>query len=430
MNKLFRQFFEDSQELLVTLPCEKSVKCMAAIMATFGILGASVGIPFSGDIAYYIMLVICWTYMVYKGGLKVSGPFIAFYCVIFLNILITDIPPFFRPFQRGIMFVLVTMVCSSALETKLSLIFRTYLFRYLMYGIVIIGVGSFFCYFLGINMMPNLWGLDNGKTLYLSQGGTFGGLAAHSMMLGPIAMISALFFYFIYQKKTEKIYLILFFLSTMSVVLSASRAALLALLVAIVYNLIMGKVNAVVKKRMIQILAVSAIFTIPLYGVVFKGIIDKQERREQSGGSNSRDDKITYRFNEFKSSPIFGVGFCSIDINGGDDYSEEEGRIEPGSSHIAVLSMLGLAGFVVYMVILYKVYTMTKRVPTHRSRFVFTCFVGFFVHASVEGYILSAGGFLALLFWLVVGQCISTPQLNRLLKNQERIASTKTINNQ
>ena len=430
MNKLFRQFFEDSQELLVTLPCEKRVKCMAAIMATFGILGASVGIPFSGDITYYIMLVICWTYMVYKGGLKVSGPFIAFYCVIFLNILITDIPPFFRPFQRGIMFVLVTMVCSSALETKLSLIFRTYLFRYLMYGIVIIGVGSFFCYFLGINMMPNLWGLDNGKTLYLSQGGTFGGLAAHSMMLGPIAMISALFFYFIYQKKTEKIYLILFFLSTMSVVLSASRAALLALLVAIVYNLIMGKVNAVVKKRMIQILAVSAIFTIPLYGVVFEGIIDKQERREQSGGSNSRDDKITYRFNEFKSSPIFGVGFCSIDINGGDDYSEEEGRIEPGSSHMAVLSMLGLAGFVVYMVILYKVYTMTKRVPTHRSRFVFTCFVGFFVHASVEGYILSAGGFLALLFWLVVGQCISTPQLNRLLKNQERIASTKTINNQ
>ena len=92
--------------------------------------------------------------------------------------------------------------------------------------------------------------------------------------------------------------------------------------------------------------------------------------------------------------------------------------------------MLGLAGFTVYMVILCKVYTMTKRVPTHRSRFVFTCFVGFFVHASVEGYILSAGGFLALLFWLVVGQCISTPQLNRLLKNQERIASTKTINNQ
>ena len=129
MKKLLRRFFEDSQELLVTLPCEKRVKCMAAVMAMFGILGASVGIPFSGDNAYYVMLVICWMYMVYKGGLKITGPFIAFYCVIFLNILITDIPPFFKPFQRGIMFVLVTMVCSSALETKLSLIFRTYLFR-------------------------------------------------------------------------------------------------------------------------------------------------------------------------------------------------------------------------------------------------------------------------------------------------------------
>lgn len=430
MKKLLRQFFEDSRELLVTLPCEKSVKYMAAIMATFGILGASVGIPFSGDNAYYVMLVICWMYMVYKGGLKISSPFIAFYCVIFLNILISDIPPFFRPFQRGIMFVLVTMVCSSALETKLSLIFRTYLFRYLMYGIVIVGVGSFFCYFLGINMMPNQWGLDNGNTQYLSRGGTFGGLATHSMMLGPMAMMSALFFYFLYQKRADKIYLILFFLSSMSVVLSASRGALLALLVAIVYNLIMGKVNAVVKKRMIKILVVSAIFTIPLYGVVFKGMIDKQEKREQTGTVNSRDIKITYRLNEFKSSPIFGIGFCSIDINGGDDYSENEGRIEPGSSHLAVLSMLGLAGFAAYLVILYNAYANTKRVSTHRSRFVFACFVAFFVHASVEGYILSAGGFLALLFWLVVGQCISTPELPRLLKNKERIVSTKTINNQ
>ena len=430
MKKLLRQFFEDSQELLVTLPCEKSVRVIAAIMATFGLLGASVGIPFSGDNAYYIMLVICWMYMVYKGGLKISGPFIAFYCVIFLNILISDIPPFFRPFQRGIMFVLVTMVCSSALETKLSLIFRTYLFRYLMYGTVIVGVGSFFCYFLGVNMMPDQWGRDNGAELYSNNGGSFGGLAAHSMLLGPMAMMSALFFYFLYQKRTDKIYLILFFLSTMSVVLSASRGALLALLVAIVYNLIMGKVNAVVKKRMIKILVVSAIFTIPLYGVVFKGMIDKQEKREQTGTVNSRDIKITYRLNEFKSSPIFGIGFCSIDINGGDDYSENEGRIEPGSSHLAVLSMLGLAGFAAYLVILYNAYANTKRVSTHRSRFVFACFVAFFVHASVEGYILSAGGFLALLFWLVVGQCISTPELPRLLKNKERIVSTKTINNQ
>lgn len=187
----------------------------------------------------------------------------------------------------------------------------------------------------------------------------------------------------------------------------------------------MGKVNAVVKRRMIKILAVSAIITIPLYGVVFTGIINKQEKREQSGEVNSRNDKLTYRLNEFKSSPIFGVGFCSIDINGGDDYSENEGRIEPGSSHLAVLSMLGLVGFAVYMVILYKAYSNSKRMSTLRSRFVLACFIAFLVHASVEGYVLSAGGFLAVLFWLIVGQCINVPELTQLLKKQERIASTK-----
>lgn len=427
MNKLLGQFFNDSQALLVSPPCDKSVKRLAMIMASFGILGASFGIPFTGDTAYYAMLILCSIFLLYKGGFNLSAPFAAFFIIILINILVIDIPPFFKPFQRGVLFILLTMVCSAALETDVALRFRSYLFKYLIWGVVLIGVGSFFCFFLGINLMKTRWENTGSFEEYSNYGGRFGGLTSHSMLLGPIAMIAALFFYFLYQKNTNKIYLFLFFFSAISVILASSRAAMLSLAVAIVYNLIVGKVNAVVKKRMIGILVFSALLAIPISGIVFKGVINKQEARKRQSTSalDSRQGKMTFRLNEFKSSPILGVGFCAIDINGGDKYSEKEGRIEPGTSHLSVLSMLGLAGFAVYLVILYRVYSNTKKTTTLRSRFVFTCFVAIFIHAWFEGYILSAGGFLALVYWVIVGQCIDTPKIQRLYNKQEQLIFPK-----
>lgn len=416
MNKLLKRFFIDCLDLLYTPPCESSIRRMAFVFALFGILGASIGIPFSGDSAYYTMLIVCSIYLIYKGGFKISAPFIAFYAVILINVLILDIPPFFRPFERAGLFILLTIVCCSSLETPAAVKFRAYLFRYLIYGIIIIGVGSFFCFFLGINMMKSRWMDLNDYASYANVGGRFSGLASHSMMLGPIAMISALTFYFLYQKRSDKLYLLFFFFSAMSAVLASSRAAILSLVVAIIYNLIMGKVNAIVRKRMIRILAFAVLLTIPISGVVFKGVMAKQAAREKVGTTvlDSRQDKFTYRINEFKSSPLFGVGFCAIDINGGDTYGEREGRIEPGSSHLSVLSMTGLAGFIVYLIILYKVYANTRNRNSLHSGYVFACFIAMFIHAWFEGYILSGGGFLALLYWLIVGQCIDCAAIPRI----------------
>lgn len=416
MVKVLKDFLADSGELMYAPAAEKGVRRMAMVFALFGILGASVGIPFSGDNAYYIMLGLCTVFLLYKGGMKLSAPFAALYAVILLNVLVVDIPAFFRPFERAGLFILLTMVCSSALESSVAVKFRAYLFRYIIYGIIIIGVGSFFCFFLGINMMKSHWMDMSDFDSYATHGGRFSGLACHSMMLGPIAMIAAITFYFIYQRKAKPVYLACFFFAAMTTVLASSRAALLALILAIVYNLIMGKVNAKLRKRMIGILAVSAVLTIPLSDVVFAGMKDKHAARQAQSTSalDSRQDKWTYRIKEFESSPLFGVGFCAVGVNIGDSYSEFDGRVEPGTSHLSVLSMTGLAGFAVYLYILYLIYSNTKRINTQRSRFVMTCFIAMFVHAWFEGYILAGGGFLALLYWLIAGQCIDCPQYSRL----------------
>lgn len=407
MKKLLQQFCKDSEALFNIPTCEKSIKRMAFLFALIALLGASVGIPFTADIVYYGMLILVTVFLIYKGGFKISMPFIALYSVIAINIIVVDIPPIFKPMQRALLFILLTLTCSSAMDTNVAVKFRAYLFKYFIFGTIIIAVGSFFCFFAGINLMSArsemLGDFDN----YSSKGGWFSGLASHSMMLGPISMISALAFYFLYQKESNKIFLILFFTSAMSAAFAASRAALLALVIAIAYNLIFGKVNATIRKRMIGILVVSGIMTIPIAGTAFKGVINKQETRiAQTGSANSREGKFNFRINEFKSSPVLGVGFCAIDINGGDAYNPSDGKIEPGTSHLSVLSMLGILGTIVYIAILYKAYINTKLAHTLHSRFVFSCFIGFFVHAWFEGYIFAAGGFLALFYWLIIGQCI------------------------
>ena len=421
MIKHLKRFYADSKVLMSAPACDKSVKRIALIFSTVALLGASIGIPFTADIVYYGILLVSLMLLMYKGGFKLSAPFIALYIIIFLNIAITDIPPLFKPVQRTILFILLTMVCTSAMDTNIAVKFRAYLFRYTVFGLIIIGVGSFFCFFAGINMMASRADMMSDFEKYSSTGGWFSGLATHSMMLGPIAMISALAFYFLYQKKTDKIYLLLFFASAMSAVFAASRAALLGLVIAIVYNLVTGKVNAVIRKRMIGILTLSAILSIPIAGIAFKGVLNKQAAREsQSEGLNSRQDKFDYRIAEFKSSPILGVGFCAIDTTGGDRFDNRDGRIEPGTSHLSVLSMLGISGFAVYLVILYKAYANTKKMHTLHSRFVFTCFIAFFVHAWFEGYIFAAGGFLAYLYWLIIGQCIDCSRAYKMITKRDK----------
>lgn len=419
MIKPLKTFLTDSKDLASAPPCDSIVKRMAAFYAIIALLGASVGLPFTNDIVYYTVILLSLVVLLCKGGLKISAPFIALYIVILINILIIAIPGFFKPFQRATLFIILTLTCSSSIDTMVATKFRAYLFRYIIFGLAIIGVGSFFCFFAGINLMANRTAGLADFEKYASHGGWFGGLASHSMMLGPIAMISALTFYFLYQKKSEKLYLFLFFTSAMSAVFAASRAALLGLVVAVVYNLITGKVNAIFRKRMIGVIVLSSILTIPIAGIAFKGIINKQTVREaQNEGLNSRQDKFDYRIAEFKSSPLLGVGFCAIDINGGDTYDPKDGRIEPGSSHLSVLSMLGLMGFAVYLWILYKGYANSKSIGSLHSRFVLSCFIALFVHAWFEGYVLAAGGFLALLYWLIIGQCIDCKRLNKILKSQ------------
>lgn len=202
----------------------------------------------------------------------------------------------------------------------------------------------------------------------------------------------------------------MFFMVVMSTVFASSRAALLGVTVAILYALFLGKFSYAMKRRVVGLLVICGLLTLPIAEVAFRGVVNKQQNREmQSDNINSRQDKFDYRIAEFKKSPLLGVGFCAVDIEGGDGYSPYDGRIEPGTSHLSVLSMTGILGMMAYIIILYKAYTNARKADNAHSRFVLLCFIAFFVHAWFEGYVFSAGGFLSFLYWLIIGQCIDSP---------------------
>ncbi len=410
MDNNLRSVFRNIDILLPVDKSTGSIPQILAIMTALTMLSAISGFihfPYEQTI-YYCCLFVNSLYLL-SNFKRIIYPFVLLYLILILNVTIIDIPPFFKPFQRVGLFILMTITATSAFESKSSVEFRSHLFRYTIFGLIFLTIGSFFCFFLGVNLMSRRNLMMANYEMYSSQGGWFGGLTVHSMILGPISMIVALFFFVLYMDNRKKLYLVLFFMATMSAVFASSRAALLGLVVAIVYSLFFGKFSHSMKKHIVGLLVICSLLTLPISDIAFRGVINKQQNREmQSDNINSRQDKFDYRIAEFKKSPLLGVGFCSIDIEGGDGYSPYDGRIEPGTSHLSVLSMTGILGMMAYLIILYRAYTHARKADNAHSRFVLLCFIAFFVHAWFEGYVFSAGGFLSFLYWLIIGQCIDS----------------------
>ena len=126
---------------------------------------------------------------------------------------------------------------------------------------------------------------------------------------------------------------------------------------------------------------------------------------EKGGTLSSRQSLWNERIKEFKSSPIYGVGFSSqkeirIDIR-----TLNTGAVEPGTSYGAVFAMTGLLGGIPFLMILAS--QILKKPSAAFGMLVISpaqvCLVFFGMHMMVEGYVFAAGSPLCALLWLSVG---------------------------
>lgn len=387
-------------------------KLLAWFMAISSV-GAVCGfLPYWLQTTYFGVTALSFGYVL-GGGIQFNGRFIALYIVLALNVLILPIDPLFNAKMRLLLFVIVTMVVSSAITTKRAVVFRNLLFRDLVIVCSFLVPISCLCKFVGLNFVRmNVQGMTMAQQV--NQTGLFGGLFQQSMMLGPIAAIIAVVFFFAYQSCGKKnIYIILFIMSALACFFSASRGAVLSMIAPIIFAVLSGQGDTATKQSTRTIIVVTILSILPFADNVLNGVMEKQQRNIEMGSTfGSRNDKFTYRWNEFNSSPLMGVGFASINPNGGDDYGED-GTIEPGSSHMAVLSMTGIVGVSCYLVLIIFAYSCVKGEDDTNARFRKGLLIAMLLHGCWEGYVFSGGGFLCLLYWIVVGQAMDYKYLKK-----------------
>ena len=313
---------------------------------------------------------------------------------------------------RWILWILLLSSVGPLLSSKTLLIIRHKILKYFLNGFLIITILSFIYSAIGL---PNI-----GR-------GNFAGLMNQSMVLGPVAAISGIYTFYKYltknRLKTKYIYIALSGISGLVVVLAASRLAFAGYIAGMVF--LFAKPF---KHRVIY-----ALLIISMGVIVYSRIDDGAEEVEQSidkglvekGTNNSRETLWNDRIREFKSSPIFGVGFSAqndyitdVDAGGGG------GRVEPGSGYLMILSMTGIFGLALFLWYFYFLFN-SKRFWSEIFKdetYKLSIFAFFAVHFVGEGYIYSAGSMLASLFWLMVG--ITFPYTN-IKKRKVRVKVIK-----
>ena len=363
-------------------------------------------LPYVPNIIIYICLGLSFLYGLSN---KVSSDklFIALLAYIPVEILLASPPSLFRSYPRFILFALLCFAIGPVFQSVKIRKWRENLLDSSLWICTLLAVGSFVCYFLGINYMR-----VNDEFLEI-QSGTFGGLTNQSMVLGPIAGMTAIFMGYKAYLTKNKYYWIAVVVCMGAVLFSASRSSLVCSvtgLVMMLFKMTGGKSKFI---RILTIVVMLAALTFPLWEGATDFVMQKQMNNLEIGGyAASRSGKWLNRWIEFKSSPIWGIGFDAIDLNFFSDYSREKGQIEPGTSWMAIPSMLGLIGVLIMAPFFYRCFVACYKGDDSKNALRLGLFILFCIHMLAEGYIFSAGGFLCFILWLTLANCYDQKYTN------------------
>ena len=386
-------------------PFYKAWTFILGLIVAFSCVGYS-PIP---SIAYPAMLFLSFLFVVFilfNEKARVSYSMSIVLLVSFLSIIIGQPDIRFRSYQRLLYFIALAFTVSPLFRTNKLDYQRHLLLQYLLYFCLFLSVGSFVCYFLGINRMQ----ISEDSLYYedFSIGGTFGGLVKHSMLLGPLCVISVLFLLTTKNKLWSVGWIRYTFvlISLGGLLMSASRGAIYGGVIAVVFAIFKKSKNKVQFIKWMVIVIVLLLISYPLWSFLLKGVIYKNEYRAdaENGFFSSRIFLYRHRFDEFLHNPLTGIGFSSAKSF---DYFEvhKTGTVEYGNSWLCLFSTIGLLGAIpaIYLFISRFIKTSKDASTNNEALFVSSTLLFFFIHFMIEGYVLSAGNPLCFMFWLVLG---------------------------
>jgi len=348
-----------------------------------------------GLVYFYIMGGVFVLLLSLNPTLKVNNYIIWLVVAAMCSIVFNNIPSFFNPYERFIAFLLVISLISPLFRAPLLESFRKKLFNVLNILIIVLSVGS---------IVGLLSGVYKGKEGRFD----FTGFFTHSMVLGPmagIAIISSI--YYLYTTKQKSLYFVIAALSFLACLASGSRSALVAAAGGVLFfffKINQGKLT----RFMLSLFVVGGILILsfPLWENQTESLMVKMNLAESQGSlAGTRENLWAARIIEFKSSPVMGIGFASVNPEETLRFDEDSGRIEPGSSWLAILSMTGLFGFIpiIILILKYSVFIFKDKVDSIQKAYYGALLSLFILHMFAEGYVFSAGSGMFFYFWLLLG---------------------------
>lgn len=353
-------------------------------------------LPLPGWSHYVIMSV--FALILTSRGFRINALMMVFLIWAAFSIIFNNPDPVFQSWPRYCTFLLLVLNAGPLNSSKFAMEFRANVFKYSMFLIVAMSIGSLVAYWTG-------------NPIFYHGYQYFKGLYNHSMSLGPMAAISAVFCFQLWLGDKNggmkrRIWLLLAVGSALMCMLASSRTAFIAMLFSggvillAVYKGRIGQMLAVV----VGVVGVVAI-TSPLWQSFATGLLNKQENQDLMG-ENSRIALWNDRIAEFQDSPIFGQGFSAMNPNivSDESFNIITGVIEPGSSWLYVLSALGLVGFTLFCIIVIpqtvKLFFNRNVQPDSMAMTVLGVNLIFLVHMLSEGYILAGGTAICFFAWL------------------------------
>ena len=354
---------------------------------------------FPADIVSYGVLIIM-AFMVLRHGIEFNQFNAIFLFYIPFALILANPNPVFKSWIRYGLFVLVYITASPLVINEYAKELRIRVFKGTLFCCTAISAVSFACYFLGINLMRNTYTGAEMLDYQTNTAGTFGGITSQSMLLGPISGIATIACSYLAMTKDKRFW-VLAAMCGGAMLFAASRSSLIATLVGEIV-LFYFSTESVSKNMKRMILAVLVLLvTNPLWNGALEGITAKNKGSiYENINTDSRTSKWDMRIAEWKDSPIYGIGFCAVSDRDG---VGGKGMVEPGSSWLAVLSMTGAIGFVLFCLIFYKAAKTSLQPHTPEGALLGGILLMLGVHMLAEGHIFSGGSYLCFLVWLSIG---------------------------
>lgn len=340
---------------------------------------------------------------------RVNWSAIWFLCWCAGSIMLNTFSGYYSPWSRLFGLTMLLIAVGPMLANHRLLEWRKKALTVLLWGCVAISVISFLLYYIA-------------RPLTLLQGFMFQGITPQPMLLSPIAFVGTLFLVQYYMKSVKNaglVYKILLWagvaICLFAGILSGSRVALLSFLVAFVVWL--GLFLRSTKKFLIVIgsIALVCLVSFPTWSSYTETLQDKMKASEKAGSLlSSRENLWEQRWDEFKSKPVFGIGFSQVKYTteGVDTskWAEGSGVVEPGNGWLFVLSSTGIGGFILIIWIYLKNVWKLVRLRSFEAMLALSMLIFIGVHNFAEGYMLSSGSFFCLVFWLCLGLSYCLPQ--------------------